>query len=70
MNAEQRISVRVPTDIKKRLADAEAATGLPQSVIVKECVKAFLEEVEAKGSITLPLKIADSVKSPPIKFQE
>ena len=57
MGEEKRISVRVDQSVKDRLKEVQNLTGLPESVIVKECLFAFLDHVEKHGHITLPLKI-------------
>lgn len=57
MGDEKRLSIRVEKEIKDRLKMIEEQTGLTETMIVRECVKAFLAEFEAQGRITLPFKI-------------
>lgn len=63
MSPEKRISVRVDADLKLRIKRLEEQTGLTEAALVKECVKAFLEEFDRTGQVTLPIKItSESLK--------
>lgn len=59
MGTEKRISVRVDEALKRRIEAASEHTGIPEPVLVKESLKALLDELEEKGRISFPVKIVE-----------
>lgn len=52
-----RITVRLPDELRAEVAKACAVTGLDEPTIIRECLKAFVEEVKTTGEIRLPFAV-------------
>jgi hypothetical protein len=61
------VTSRLPDGLLERLDKACDVTGLDTSTVVKACLTAFVEEVEATGEIRLPLAIVPKVKKSSIR---
>lgn len=63
----QTLSIRVPEELKARLADFENTSGVESATLVRAALIAALDHYESAGGITFPLSITDSKPSPTSK---
>lgn len=55
---EPRISVRVSPELKKRIETVTENTGVDEATIVRNCLEAVCDSVEACGTLIFPLELA------------
>lgn len=60
---DNRITVRLDATLQAQVNKACAITGLDEPTIIRECLKAFTEEVQRTGEIRLPLAIVPKSKA-------
>lgn len=59
---DTRISVRLSPELKRQVLEACALTGLDEPTVIRECLKAFVEEVATTGEVRLPLALIPKSK--------
>ncbi len=66
--SNERITVRLSDELRKQVQQACTLTGLDEPTIIRECLKAFVEEVDATGEIRLPFALLpkSAKKHPPV----
>lgn len=52
---EPRISVRVNPELKARINEITARTGIDEATLVRNCIEALCAHVERTGQISFPL---------------
>ncbi len=58
MGYEPRISVRVPDELKTRLAKAANHTHVDESVLVRAALSSVVDYIEKHGKVTFPLSFS------------
>lgn len=51
------VQVRITPELRKQVEEVVAKTGIPQSILVEACIKAFVDYVREHDEITLPLTV-------------
>jgi len=54
---EPRISVRVNPELKARIDEITARTGIDEATLVRNCIAALCAHVERTGQISFPLTV-------------
>lgn len=62
----ERIHVRIPNELKARIARVVDRTGIDEAALVRNCVEAICDHFDETGTITLQVTIAAG-KSPPAR---
>lgn len=70
MKKSNQYSVRLDAELQAEFEEAIRITGMDPSLLLRECLKAFVAEVKETGEIRLPLAIVAKKKAAKADFDQ